>query len=653
MSRRTGRGSTGQGRPSALPGADFQAPPLVRHTMPGGLVVDFRGEDARQHTYDFSRLPMSGWHALLAEAFALRTGHEGGARTLASAKGAWETIGRWTRWLETLEHPPTCPAECTRAHVDAFHTRSDVSVFTRWTDQREMRTLVIKDQVRFQLPTTTWDALNRRICRPSSEGQGGYSDGEWARLVAAARADTARIARRVRAGEDLLRRFREDPAALSELERARGRALSHLADTGEVLPDPGTPGPGSRGALAAQLGLRWSDLAPLLVLMAAVSERNGETVKELPAKHRLLEDRAVEVVVVKRRRGNNKWTETVAWEIGPPGRALHTPGGVYLLLLELTARSRAFCGSSAALCFWRDGKRAKVTGAAEHYAPFEINLSGGGQLGLTAWAAGRRKPVLADPEQATKKEPKSCDDTAAEAVEEPVQKPLSVAFNRIKTSADVRRTKRMGGHLPSSAKSNTAQVLFTHYLRPDATTREWAEGVMQEALEEAEQSALQAHEEAALRAHEKAKQARGGGPRVIPGPTSPAALEEAGLPPDTAATLNGGALDTAWTACGDFDHNPVTDLPCSDSFLDCFHCGNCLVTRDHLPYLLALLDALVTRYQQMDQEHWWQRYGPAWAAVRRDILAKFDPAEVAEARTKPLPLSDALLDLVEAPWEQP
>lgn len=70
-----------------------------------------------------------------------------------------------------------------------------------------------------------------------------------------------------------------------------------------------------------------------------------------------------------------------------------------------------------------------------------------------------------------------------------------------------------------------------------------------------------------------------------------------------------------------------------------------------LPYLLALLDALIDRYQEMDQEHWWQRYGPAWAAIRRDILAKFDPAEVAEARKHPLP--DAGLDLVEAPWERP
>ena len=314
-------------------------------------------------------------------------------------------------------------------------------------------------------------------------------------------------------------------------------------------------------------------------------------------------------------------------------------------MLDLTARSRAFCGSSSVLCFWRDGGKAEVTGADEHYAPFEEDLGGAGRYSLTKWANNRSNPLLADPDPAAKKTSGSGDDKKKPPA------PLKITFNRIKTSADVRRTKRMGGHLPSSAKSNTAQVLFTHYLRPDATTRDWAEGVMQEALRDAEETALRAHEEAALAAHEKAKAARGGGPTVIPGPATPADLEHAGLQPRTAEALTEGELDTAWTACTDYDHNPATDLPCSDSFIDCFHCGNCLVTRAHLPYLLALLDALVIRYQEMDQEHWWHRYGPAWAAVRRDILAKFDPAEVAEARKQPLP--DARLDLVEAPWEQP
>ncbi|MFD4578149.1 hypothetical protein ACFWNK_38375, partial [Streptomyces sp. NPDC058417] len=127
-------------------------------------------------------------------------------------------------------------------------------------------------------------------------------------------------------------------------------------------------------------------------------------------------------------------------------------------------------------------------------------------------------------------------------------------------------------------------------------------------------------------------------------------LEKAGLAADVARKLADGELDTAWTACEDHDNNPETQEPCGDSFLDCFHCGNCLVTRTHLPRLLGLLDTLGTLRQRMSEIDWWERYGPAWVAIRRDILTKFSPAEVAKERKNLLP--DALLDLVEAPWEQ-
>ena len=110
-------------------------------------------------------------------------------------------------------------------------------------------------------------------------------------------------------------------------------------------------------------------------------------------------------------------------------------------------------------------------------------------------------------------------------------------------------------------------------------------------------------------------------------------------------------VNAAWTECVDHEHHPATAKPCRASFLDCFHCGNCLVTAKHLPRLLALLDALSARRQQLSESDWWHRYGPVWAAIRHDILVKFTPAEIELAKkTKP---PDALLDLVEAPWQQP
>lgn len=462
------------------------------------------------------------------------------------------------------------------------------------------------------------------IPKPPGTSAGGYSNGEWDRLAAAARADSARIAKRIRAAEDLLRRFRTAPGDLAAEERSRGEVLDAMAATGVVPAFSGFPGDHERRVLASQLFLTWQDLAPLMVLLGILTARNGETLKELPAKHRIVEGRAVELEVIKRRRGSKHWFQTATWEIGPPNRELHTAGGAYLLLLELTARSRGFCGSSSAICFWRNGHRSGIAVTKEErWAPFELDLRLAGSIDLHGWAKSR--PLLAD-----------ADDDRGE------RRTLQVTFNRIKTTADARRTKQMGGHLPSAAKTNTAQVLFTNYLAADEATRTWAEEVMAEALVDAEQAAIQAHQ--------AAMQSRGGAPTVVPGPASPERLGEAGLGEGTANDLHSGDLDTAWTACADHDRHPATGTVCGDSFLDCFHCGNCLVTRDHLPRLVALLDALGERRQQISELDWWKRYGPAWVAVKRDILAKFDPAEIADARARQP--ADALLDLVEPPWEQ-
>lgn len=90
---------------------------------------------------------------------------------------------------------------------------------------------------------------------------------------------------------------------------------------------------------------------------------------------------------------------------------------------------------------------------------------------------------------------------------------------------------------------------------------------------------------------------------------------------------------------------------CRATFLDCFHCGNCVVTTSHLPRLLSLMSALARRRDHVAEAGWWSTYGPAWAAIRHDILPRFTPQRLAAAERDPVP--DALLDLVEDPWARP
>ncbi|MCX5107029.1 hypothetical protein OOK13_00185 [Streptomyces sp. NBC_00378] len=656
MTRR-GRGSTGPSRPSALPQGTYDPSRPVRELPDGRMVVAFHGDDDRRRVFDISRLPLPGWHQPLAAAVAERTGPGGGLRTFSAATTGWGAQSRLVKFLASLPQPPTSPDQLTPDHLEAFHDhRAKTTPTTALRDLGEARMLFTLTSLRDKVTAEVLDHIQRRLptprapepatAAPDAENPrggekrltSGYSDGELERLLAALRADAAKVRDRIRAGEDLLRRFRADPLALDERDRVLGRMLERMAVTGQV-PTPAAVRPSpfcpERQELAGQLFLRLRDLSPLMMLQAALSERNGETIKELPVRHRVLEDRAVELVIVKRRRGARRWFETVTWEIGAPGRELHTPGGFYLLLLELTARSRQRCTSSLLWSVWRNGHGAGLGVADDHYAPFQDSLSCTSVL-PTVWAANRSRPLLADPQ------PSIGADGASPVTAAPGL-PLQVSFNRIKTSMEVRRTKRMGGHLPSAAKSNTMQVLFRNYLSGDPVITSWAEEVLGEALVDAEQ--------AARRAHEQAAQAAGGGPRVLPGPGDADALTEGGLDADTARQAAEGSIDTGWTACADHDRHPLTQQPCQVTFLDCFHCGNCLVTRDHLPRLLGLLDALAQRRRELSDEVWWQRYGPAWVAIRQNILVKFTPAELQQARTEQP--HDALLDLVENPWELP
>ncbi len=378
------------------------------------------------------------------------------------------------------------------------------------------------------------------------------------------------------------------------------RGLAEMAETGLVPCPDGvlTEVLHWRVETAERLFLTIRDVVPLLVLGVVLTGRNVETLKELPAQHRLLEDKAVEVTVVKRRRGAGHWHDQATWEIGPPSRRLHTPGGFYLLLWRLTAPSRAFSGSMTIWSVWRNGHRAGVTGTAEHWDPFADKLRT--PLRLFDWAD--RHDLRGDDGRR-----------------------LKLDMNRLRTSVEVRRTKQMGGHLPSAARTNTMQTLWSSYLRGDPAVAEWAEDILDDAFADAERAALDAHDRA-LAAHS-------GTLRIVAEQAGDDGMPagQAGVDEETARKAASGALDTGWTACADPEHGPWNEGPCTASFLDCFHCGNCLITHDHLPRLLALLGSMEQRRQEIPLPAWWQRYGPAWAAIRHQVLPEFSPAEITAA----------------------
>jgi hypothetical protein len=578
------------------------------------VIVEFEGEDGRRRTFDLGQCPLPGWHLRLAEALAQRIGPGGGLRTSASTIAACRPLCQFLRFLADRLDSPTVPAELTVEHVEAFWTERIRRVGPGYGQRNleELSRLLRLPPLAGQVRAEVHDVLRRRTRAIPTQAKAGYTGGELRRLITTARADVARLRTRIEAAEALLGRWREAPDTLTAVEQDRAHRLNAMVEHG-VEPAAGW----GRGVAqdgqtqAEQLFVTRRDVPAMLVLLVAVTGRNIETIKELPAEHRVLDGQAVQLRLTKRRRGPRRWSEAVTWEIGRPGRELHHPGGLYLLLFRLMARSRALTEDPTSFwAFWRHARRSSTSTANDHGNPFRASLT----AGIDARIWGEQHGLLDDAGQ-----------------------PLRIEFNRLKTSIEVRRTRRMGGHLPSAARTNTVPVLFRNYLRNDPTTIEWAHQVAGDALVDAEQAALAAHRQL-LAEHS-------GSMTVLTQTEPPTAAST------TAPDHAGGYRDGAWSSCRDSTQHPATGQPCRASFLDCFHCGNCVITTEHLPRLLALLTALATRRGQLSEQDWWARYGPAWVAIRHDVLTKFTPAQLEQARRDPLP--DALLDLVEHPWEHP
>jgi len=540
--------------------------------------VDFEGEDGRRRTFDFADCELPGWHEDLAVAVAARIGPGGGLRTAASAVAMWSPLRRFLRTLAGMYDAPQVPADARVEHALYFAD----SVAATMQPVYALRVVEhVVDVLRLMppargVPHEVLDVLRVRV-PAMPQHVPGYSEGELRRLVAAARADVKALRERITQGRRML-----DGSGL-QAERLRtvaaGGRLERVSATNNA----------SRTLFPVR-----ADLPAMLVLLAAVTGRNVETIKELPAEHRVVGGKAVEVRLTKRRRGSGVWHQTVLWEIGQPGQELRQPGGLYLLLYDLMAPSRALADDPR--WFW---SYCRARHEDRHGSPFLGSMTAG--IEMKDWAA--RHGLT--------------DDSGA---------PLAVSFNRIRTSAEARRTRQLGGHLPSAARTNTVPVLFRNYLRDDPATVEWAHEVMADALTDAEEAALEVHRRRAERA---------GSPEVV----------------DDTAVPSPRGVEGAWSGCRDADHHPATGRACRATFLECFHCGNCLITPAHLPRLMALLDAMEERRQPMDEQSWWQRYGPAYAAIRNDVLARFTPEQVRRAAAAPD--HDALLDLVEDPWQRP
>lgn len=585
---KTNRASTGPGRPSPAPPSDYFGTSGIPDDETD-YSVTFFGEDGRTSAFRIATLPLPGWHPQLAEAWAQRVGPAGRIRTKSSADGVWRELKRFMNHLAADLAPPKSPSQLTVRHVESYRRKLAETSNSVTVDSlaRSVGVLFELEPLASSTGQNVREALQgklRKTRRPTS----GYSDREFKSIVSAARSDVARARDRLSASTD---------GPFSELQ-------CELLRTG-VVPVDGIPfieRMAFRRREAEKLFITKRDLVPILALFVIRTGWNVEAIKELPADHRVLDGRAVELELVKRRRGPGRWHNSVTWEIGPPGRELRTPGGLYLLLHRLMAPARELLPGNPYWAVWAGAGRNSVDGVRN---PFERTLNSEERNSL--WTRGHS--LFTD----------QVDDEAEST-------PLSLSFPRLKKSVDVRRTKAMGGHLPSAAVSNTAPVLFRNYLSGDATTTEWAAEVIGDAFVDVEKAALERHR------------------TQLEGTGSNALDIRPELRVDNSA-LDQGSMEGSWSSCKDHEHHPLTGRRCQASLLSCFHCSNSVITPDHLPRILSLLQALEARRDRLDQTQWWERYGSTWTAIRYEVLSKFTESELQAAEA--VQATNSHLDLVD------
>jgi len=194
--------------------------------------------------------------------------------------------------------------------------------------------------------------------------------------------------------------------------------------------------------------------------------------------------------------------------------------------------------------------------------------------------------------------------------------PLTVSLSRLRLSEQV---------LNQRARQNTDAVSEDVYRNRDSGAAELAA----ETIVEGQQDALHhAQATVAVRSLDATEIAAA---RDNP---EPVALK-LGVPVVTLNLILAGRLDTATSACVDFLNSPFADEPgdpCPASFLNCLACANAVITPQHLPRLITLLDGLDNVATIVPPRRWNLSYAEHYGRLSEVIRNNATGAEVAAAR---------------------
>ncbi|MQY09940.1 hypothetical protein SRB5_00440 [Streptomyces sp. RB5] len=595
------------GRPAALPTPGYQAPQRLFLDDGQCLVRFFPERGGPPVDYDFAAFPITRELVVwLATAFAGATSPAGRRRTTSSALSAYGLLRRFAHHLASLNRPPAHPAQLRAAHLESFQ----MAGLGTPNLNRELPTL--RSVLRFAPEGAGQDFLARLASKGlerNSTPAASYTTAEFDRITTTARSQLRRAAERIFAGRELLARWRAGQIDAEAEPRTwqHGELLDYVERRGDVprrdtrqQPDHCVR-PFGAGRLMADLHLTFSDIGAAGVLLLCLTGQNYSTIATATATHHRADGHtgttATAVVdLVKPRRGRDRAHMPTAFSGSAPGGPggsphrqfdLHTPFGVYALLVDLAGPARAHIGTDLLLAFFCAKGVEKARG-------FRAGLP---NSILASWSRGAN--------------------LRADALgEDGLPVPLVVDSRRLRMSWLERHQQPV---------AHTERTLANEYLARNRGNLAEYQKVVADVLEEQLAGARAAQVMRVLTATDVAEA------RERP----EAVARRHGLETATLKKLLAGELDTVLGGCTDHlatPHSPAGE-PCRASFLLCLSCPCARATPAHLPVLIAVQDGLEARRQEMTPLRGAERFaGPV--AQLADLLASFPTATIATTRTE-------------------
>ncbi|MGR3869461.1 hypothetical protein ACUXZZ_12800 [Streptomyces graminifolii] len=590
------------GRPAAMPAADY-TPPQRLFLEDGQCRVRFFSEQDLDEVvdYDFTTFPVARpLQEAFARAFDTHVGPAGKVNASGSAHNAFRQLGYFTDVLLSDEERPQVPKDLAPRHLKAFLLkRGDAPTAAMAVGL--LRSLLANVEgltPQFAAQCAQWvpDRREKIVSR------GSYSPGEEKAILDAARMVVRAAAKRIRESREVLERWREgrisreDGPVLYEY----GAILDMVETTGEMPRNnwgalaPWIVPHGTVTDLTTRLHLSLAETCALVILLVRLTGENGSTIIKAPAAFHRPDGGAgplatVQVDLSKPRRGPRRYM-TVSLSDLPPWAAapeeegelsardeLHTPFGLYMLALELTASSRRIKGSDRLLVYWvpKAGKGSKAKRADvvkrrnECGRGFRDRLS---DSAVGVWGAG-------------------LDLVAEEPDEDGNPQRLIVGVGRMRVTYSAREQKPV---------AQTRETLANIYLRRDKSSLREYQKLVADVLEKEVTKARTAGRITRLSTADVAEALRD--PETV--------AKRLGVTTEMMRLLVARDADTVLAACVDNENSPHSPPggPCRASFLKCLECPCARAMPHHLPLQVVARDMIDERRTHMAALRWAERF---------------------------------------------